>query len=182
MSQATNQATNKALSQVGAGVATGAPTAVPSRLIQGFGTLLGFLFAGEIVTRGLGLSVPGSIIGLLLLFVCLKARARLDLRMPDAIDDTGVAQVATPLLRNLAILFVAPGVGVVQYADLFVQHGLAVGLVLIATVLATLTVTALVFVAVQGLAPRITLSSWRIAPAPLDRAADHYLQTRERSR
>jgi len=71
---------------------------------------------------------------------------------PETIDTTGVAQVATPLLRNLAILFVAPGVGVMQYLDLFWQNGPAVLLVLVGSTLATMAATGLAFVAAQSIA------------------------------
>jgi putative effector of murein hydrolase LrgA (UPF0299 family) len=47
-----------------------------------------------------------------LLFASLKVRT-LNGLSPETTDTTDVAQVATPLLRNLAILFVAPGVGVI---------------------------------------------------------------------
>ncbi len=108
-------------------------------MIEGIGTLLGFQLAGEFVARLLHVPIPGPIIGLILLFAFLQMRA-------------GVAQVATPLLRNLAILFVPSGVGVLQYLDLFIRHGPAVLFVLVASTFATMAVTALVFAATQGLA------------------------------
>lgn len=126
-------------------------------MIQGIGTLLCFQLAGELFARLLRVPIPGPVIGLLLLFAFLQARTLIDLKAPDAIDATGVAQTATPLLRNLAILFVPSGVGVLQYADLFVRHGPAVLFVLVASTLATLTVTGLVFAASQALARRLRL-------------------------
>jgi holin-like protein len=121
-------------------------------MIEGIGTLLGFQLAGEFVARLLRVPIPGPIIGLILLFAFLQLRALTDLGTPEAIDATGVAQVATPLLRNLAILFVPSGVGVLQYLDLFIRHGPAVLLVLVASTFATMAVTALVFTATQALA------------------------------
>jgi holin-like protein len=120
-------------------------------MIQGIGLLLGFQLAGEVGARLLHIPLPGSIVGLLLLFAWLRLRTFSDLAHAEAIDSTEVAQVATPLLRNLAILFVAPGVGVVQYLDLFWQHGPSLLLVLVASTLVTMAATAVTFTAAQSL-------------------------------
>lgn len=124
-------------------------------LIKGIGTLFGFQLAGEITVRLLQLPIPGPIVGLLLLFAFLRARLALDFRDASAIEATAVAQVTDPMLRNLAILFVPSGVGVLQYADLFLRHGPAVVIVLVMSTLATLGVTAVVFATMQCLARRL---------------------------
>jgi holin-like protein len=123
---------------------------IPSALIGGVGTLLGFELAGEMLVRLLHIPIPGPIAGLLLLFAFLRARINFDLGAVDAIETTAVAQVTDPMLRNLAILFVPSGVGVMQCADLFLAHGPAVVIVLVGSTLATLTVTVLVFAAAQA--------------------------------
>jgi holin-like protein len=128
---------------------------IQSRLIQGVGTLFGFQLAGELLVRLVQMPIPGPIAGLLLLFAFLRARVAFDLREADAIDATAVAQVTDPMLRNLAILFVPSGVGVLQYGDLFLRHGPAVIIVLVASTLMTLSVTALVFAAAQSLPRRL---------------------------
>ena len=128
---------------------------IHSPLIQGFGTLLGFQLVGELLVRVLHVPIPGPIVGLLLLFLFLRARIAFDLAAPDAIEATAVAQVTDPMLRNLAILFVPSGVGVLQYADLFVRHGTAVVIIMVISTLTTMTVTVLVFVAAQSLARRL---------------------------
>jgi len=120
-------------------------------MIHGIGILLGFQLTGEIIARLLRIPIPGSIVGLLLLFAWLRARTFADASSPESIDTTEVAQVSAPLLRNLAILFVAPGVGVMQYLDLFWQHGPAVLLVLVASTLATMAATAATFTGSQWL-------------------------------
>jgi holin-like protein len=120
-------------------------------MIQGIGLLLGFQLMGEVGARLLHIPLPGSIIGLLLLFVWLRLRALSDLTNAEAIESTEVAQVATPLLRNLAILFVAPGVGVIQHLELFWQHGPTLLLVLVASTLATMAAAAVIFAATQSL-------------------------------
>lgn len=124
-------------------------------LIKGVGTVFGFQLVGEILVRLLQLPIPGPIAGLLLLFAFLRVRVALDLREADAIETTAVAQVTDPMLRNLAILFVPSGVGVMQYADLFLRHGPAVVVVLLTSTLATLCVTALVFAAAQPITRKL---------------------------
>jgi holin-like protein len=121
-------------------------------MIQGIGILLGFQLIGEVGARLLHIPLPGSIIGLLLLFAWLRLRAFSSPANAEAIESTEVAQVATPLLRNLAILFVAPGVGVIQHLELFWQHGPTLVLVLVASTLATMAAAALTFAATQSLA------------------------------
>jgi putative effector of murein hydrolase LrgA (UPF0299 family) len=124
-------------------------------MIQGIGLLLGFQLAGEVGTRLLHVQVPGPIIGLLLMFAWLQGRTFTDLKTPEAIEATELAQVATPLLRNLAILFVPSGVGVLQYFGLFTRHGPAVLVVLVASTFMAMAATALAFVAAQSLAARL---------------------------
>jgi holin-like protein len=129
-------------------------------MIRGIGLLLGFQLAGEVCSRLLQVPVPGPVIGLLLLFAWLQSRAFTDLKTPEAVDDTDVAQVATPLLRNLAILFVPSGVGVLEYFDLFTLHGPAVLVVLIASTLLAMAATALSFAAAQSLVTRLRMTQW----------------------
>jgi holin-like protein len=120
-------------------------------MIQGICLLLGFQLAGEVVKRLAHLPIPGPIIGLLLLFAFLRARTLIDLKTPEDFDTSAVAQVATPLLRHLAILFVPSGVGVLQYFELFTQHGLAVVFVLVTSTLVTMAAAAFAFAGAQSL-------------------------------
>jgi holin-like protein len=129
-------------------------------MMRGVGLLLGFQLAGEVGARLLHVPIPGPVIGLLLLFAWLQSRAFTDLETPEAIDDTDVAQVATPLLRNLAILFVPSGVGVLDYFDLFTRHGPAVLVVLVASTLLAMAATALAFAAAQSFVIRLRASQW----------------------
>jgi holin-like protein len=124
-------------------------------MLQGIGLLLGCQFAGEFVRLLTHVPIPGPIIGLLLLFALLCVRRFTDLKTPEALETTAVAQVATPLLRHLAILFVPSGVGVLQYLGLFAHHALAVLFVLVTSTLVTMAAAALAFVGAQSLASRL---------------------------
>jgi putative effector of murein hydrolase LrgA (UPF0299 family) len=105
-------------------------------------TLLVAQLAGEVVARGLGLLVPGPVLGLLFLLVLLLAFPKL----AEAIRPT-----ASGLLSHLSLLFVPAGVGVVSHLDVL---GANAGPLLAALVLSTLlaiVVGALVFVGVARL-------------------------------
>jgi holin-like protein len=114
-------------------------------MLQGIGILFGLQLVGDIVARILHLSIPGSIFGLLLLFGFLQYRCFTHPKICDDIDTTCVGQVAAPILRNLGILFVAPGVGIVQFFDLLARRGTAVAIVLVASTLLTMAVTMVAF-------------------------------------
>ena len=104
--------------------------------------LLLFQLAGEALARGLGLVVPGPVIGLAL----LAASIALSVPMRDAVEET-----ATGLLRHLSLLFVPAAVGVVQHLPRLASEGLALGLALVVSTLAALAATALTFRAVVRL-------------------------------
>lgn len=114
-------------------------------MIGGFAVLLLCQLVGEVISRGLGLPVPGPVLGLVLLFLGLLAADRL--QKPGTVVYGAVAPVADGLLRNLALLFVPAGVGVIQRLDVFAAHGLAIGVALVGSTALTLVVTVLVFVA-----------------------------------
>jgi holin-like protein len=104
--------------------------------------LLVFQLTGESLARGLGLTIPGPVIGLALLALALAPSRKLR----QAIEPT-----ASGLLRHLSLLFVPAAVGIVQHLPLLASEGLAIGTALVASTLAALIVTALTFRAVSRL-------------------------------
>jgi putative effector of murein hydrolase LrgA (UPF0299 family) len=100
---------------------------------------------GEAVVRGLGLPVPGPVLGLLLLLILLLARDRFALLARGPLGDEGVESASKGLLAHLSLLFVPAGVGVVQKLDLLASHGIAIVLVLAFSVVLTLLATVLTF-------------------------------------
>tara|TARA_R110002020_G_scaffold48855_12_gene139612 strand:- start:16179 stop:16547 length:369 start_codon:yes stop_codon:yes gene_type:complete len=91
--------------------------------------------AGELITRFLGLPVPGPVAGMVILFALLAIKGT----VPDAIG-----AVADGLLKNLALLFVPAGVGVMAHFGLLGQDWLPISVALIGSTLMTIAVTALV--------------------------------------
>lgn len=121
-------------------------------MIRGISLLLGCQLAGEVIKRLAHIPIPGPIIGLLLLFALLQGWTFVGRKTPEQFDTIAVAQVAAPLLRHLAILFVPSGLGILEYFDLFSQYGPAVLFVLVASTLMTMAAAALAFAGSQTLA------------------------------
>jgi holin-like protein len=97
--------------------------------------------AGEAFVRGIGLPMPGPVIGLMLLLLLLLMRDRFAVLARGPLQGGGVETTSAGLLANLSLLFVPAGVGVVQKLDLIVHHGIAFLGVLAISVLITLLVT-----------------------------------------
>lgn len=76
------------------------------KMFKELSLLLLYSIIGEGLRMFLHLPVPGSIIGILLLFLSFQTR----ILKPSAIEDT-----ANFLLNHLTILFVPAGVGLMQY-------------------------------------------------------------------
>src|ERR1700722_9232388 len=109
--------------------------------------------AGEALVHGIGVPIPGPIIGLMLLL--LRDRFAVLARGPlqDG-EGEGVESTSRGLLANLSLLFVPAGVGVVQKLDLIVDHGIAFLGVLAISVLITLLVTVGTFIVASRLMTR----------------------------
>ncbi len=90
--------------------------------------------SGEAVAALTGLPVPGPVIGMVILFVGLLVFGS----VPE-----GLSAVADGLLRNLSLLFVPAGVGVVLHAQLLANDWLPISLALLVSTLSAIAVTAL---------------------------------------
>ena len=120
-------------------------------MIAGIAMLLVCQLIGEVSVRGLGLPVPGPVVGLVVL-VCAAAvmrRATGDDRFVETSAPLG--RVADGLLSILALLFVPAGVGVVQYLGLIGEHAVAIGVALVASTVVTLLATVATFLAIRRL-------------------------------
>jgi holin-like protein len=110
--------------------------------------------AGEVIVRGLGLPMPGPVVGLLFLLLLLLARDRFVMLARGPLQQDGVESASRGLLANLSLLFVPAGVGVVQKLDLIAAHGIAVAAVLVISVVVTLLVTVTTFLVASRLMAR----------------------------
>ena len=102
--------------------------------LHGLMWLLVFQSAGELLGRGLGLPLPGPVVGLVLLLLALRWSA---IRTP-------VAASAEFLLSHLSLLFVPVGVGVMTHLSLVSQYGVRMLAVVVLSTLGGLAVTVLV--------------------------------------
>lgn len=102
--------------------------------VLSFGLLLFFLGVGNAISLGLHLRVPGNVIGMVLLTVCLLTKVLNVKRVEPAAD---------MLLSEIGLFFVPPGVAVMLYFDLIAQQWLPLLAGIIGSLLAVLWVTAL---------------------------------------
>jgi putative effector of murein hydrolase LrgA (UPF0299 family) len=123
-------------------------------MIASLSLILTCQLIGEIIVRGTGLPLPGPVIGLVLLLAILMMRDRYRMLARGPLRDEGVENASKGMLAHLSLLFVPAGVGVIQQLDLLAQHGLAIFLVLIGSVLVTLLVTAGAFLVASRLMAR----------------------------
>lgn len=124
-------------------------------MIASLGVILLCQLVGEGLVRGLGLPLPGPVIGLMLLLGLLLLRDGIGAFARGPLGDGGVENASKGLLAHLSLMFVPAGVGVVQQLDMIAAHGVAIALVLAGSVLITLLVTVLSFLVAARL-----LSLW----------------------
>ena len=92
--------------------------------------ILSCQLAGELITRGAGLPVPGPVVGLALLLAVLTVR-------PSLI--AAIRPTVAVILANLSLFFVPAGVGVVANLEILSNEWIAIIAVLVvSTVLAML--------------------------------------------
>lgn len=118
-------------------------------MLRSLALLLVCQLAGEAVTRGLALPLPGPVVGLMILLVALFIARRLRRVDASTVDSTSLGTVSNSLLASLGVLFVPAGVGVIQHLHLLGQQGLALFVILLVSTVLTLIVTVWVFVAVS---------------------------------
>jgi holin-like protein len=80
-------------------------------------TLIACQFAGEVAARALALPLPGPVLGLLLLLAILAARGG---------PDEALRGASNTLLRNLSLLFVPAGAGVMTQLGVLGENWLPV--------------------------------------------------------
>ena len=110
--------------------------------------------AGEVIVRGLGLPMPGPVLGLMFLLLLLLGRDRFAVLARGPLQGDGVEGASRGLLAHLSLLFIPAGVGVVQKLDLLAEHGIAIALILAVSVVVTLLVTVATFLVASRLMVR----------------------------
>lgn len=103
-------------------------------MIDGLVRILLFQGIGEVIAHFILPLVPGPVIGLVSLLGFLAWRGG----VPDSVE-----LVASTFVRYLGVLFVPAAVGVVMYWPHLQQQALAIAVALVASVVATIGVSAL---------------------------------------
>ena len=88
---------------------------------------------GEFLVRSVGWSIPGPVLGMIILFAILCVRGGL----PD-----DLSQIAGTLHRYMALLFVPAGAGVILHFRLLGQSFVPIAVALVFSTVLTIAVTA----------------------------------------
>ena len=105
--------------------------------------ILFFQLVGEFIQKFLEISIPGPVIGLLLLLTTLLLSKKSYHKIPVKLE-INLINSAENLLNYLPLLFIPVGVGVVMHLSLLEDNLVPVMLVIIIGTLLTLAVTAFV--------------------------------------
>ena len=104
-------------------------------MIRGLVQILLFQGLGEIISKLLGLPIPGPVIGLVILLATLLMRRRID---------ADLDLVATAFTQHLGLLFIPAAVGVVMFVPQLADHGLTIAVILLISVATSVAVSALI--------------------------------------
>src|SRR5699024_5064750 len=98
------------------------------QIIAHIALLFGFYYIGVFIQQSLGLFIPGSVIGLVIMFICLT---------------TGIVRVnwisagARVMVTHLALFFIPATVGLLNYYKMFAGKG---SLLLVITIISSILV------------------------------------------
>ncbi len=115
-----------------------------SRELKGIVIVLGVYLVGEILSRIIGGFMPGSILGMILLFVLLQC---------GAVNEEDIKGVCNFMLSNMMLLFIPVTVGIMVSYTLIVDNWIAI----VASVVASTTIV-IIFV---GLLQQTLSRRWK---------------------
>lgn len=105
------------------------------QFLNGITLLLVYQLAGEIIVRLLGVSVPGPVLGMVMLFATMMIRGS----APESIENA-----STGLLSHLSLLFVPAGVGMMTHFGRIAEEWLPITLALLLSTVVTMIATAFI--------------------------------------
>lgn len=97
-----------------------------------FGIIFGCLLAGELLAMIPGLSIPGSILGMLFLTLLLERKI---------VNPHSIAPVCKFLIKNMAFFFVPPGVALMLYFDIIAAEWIPITVATIVSIFLVIVVT-----------------------------------------
>jgi holin-like protein len=105
-------------------------------IVKGFIVLIGLLLLGELLSESFNLPIPGSVIGMVLLFIALIV-------IKSVPEDVG--KVSDGLVAHIGLLFVPAGAGISVYLGMIADNWLVIVLASLSSTILTLAFTALAF-------------------------------------
>ena len=99
------------------------------QFINGLTILMVYQLFGEITVRYFTLPIPGPVLGMLMLFVILAIRGKVD---------STLEKTATGLLSHLSLLFIPAGVGMMVHFDRIANEWVAISVALALSTIITL--------------------------------------------
>ncbi|ACJ17013.1 Hypothetical effector of murein hydrolase [Thermococcus onnurineus NA1] len=110
-------------------------------MYRGLAIIFGFFLMGEWLSETLSLSIPGSVLGMLLLLGAL---------LSGVIKLEWVENEAEIFVRNMSVLFIPPGVGIVTYLGLIKSQVVPIFGALLISFIVTLLATAKTVELIRG--------------------------------
>ncbi len=98
--------------------------------------ILVFWLLGELIAWLTGEVIPGNVIGMVLLFIALQVKV---------VKEEKVEAVATFLMKNMALFFLPPGVGLIVAWSILRDHWLTILLAIIVSTIAVIMVVGKVY-------------------------------------
>ncbi|HCW73342.1 MAG TPA: CidA/LrgA family protein [Clostridiaceae bacterium] len=102
------------------------------KVLRQFGTILVILLLGEGIRMSTGISIPGTVIGMVILFILL---------MTKVIKLENIEMISKFLLDHLAFLFVPAGVGLISSLDVIGSAWLPIMMIVIISTVLVVGVT-----------------------------------------
>lgn len=115
-------------------------------MLPTLGALLGCQLIGEVAARGIGLPIPGPVLGLALLILILGLRP---------VWAETLRPTVRVILANLSLMFVPAGVGVIGNLDVLAGDWFPLLVILVVSTLLAMLTTVGTFIAVRRVMERL---------------------------
>jgi len=102
-------------------------------MYRGLVIIFGFLFIGETLSELFNLPIPGNVIGMVLLTFAL---------LFNVINVEDIEKEAEFFIRNMSVMFIPPGVGIISYWGLIKSQAVPIFGALVISFALTLVLTA----------------------------------------
>ncbi|WP_281614026.1 CidA/LrgA family protein [Flammeovirga sp. SubArs3] len=98
-------------------------------MIRGFMLILVMLSLGTLINEITDLPIPGNVIGMIILFICLYTKI---------IPYDWVKDAAHSLTKRMSLFFIPAGVGMMNYLDLLSENWLMISVVIVVSMFAVM--------------------------------------------